>query len=394
MTRIVLNGTAAVLLQQSTASGFSMQNAGPGVLYLGNDASVTPGTGYAVAVGVALPLNSGAVLYGCTDANTTASVSLLQGAQATQATIVEANIPGAIAVTGAVNATIENPSINVTGTVNAVIENASIPVTGSVGITSGNVEITSGNVAVTGVSGNVATVPGAVPTLLASNTFAFGTGALAYNPIYTAAALNVSSYCSIIICITKGWAAGGPVTINPAQYIGADVFNLDNTSQNFAPIHAEWLLDTSMENLIRVPVTSPTMNIVISMAKAASSVGGNVGISIYGSSQTIPDIQYISQSNLLVGTCSVGGVYSKLISANNTDFISSRNGAAAFNIYGNSSVVNGVVYALQGGNALGLAAQYITASVPSVNQLMRLPLLPIKVVGGWTSGTVALSLVQ
>lgn len=163
MTQYAIGSSQPVQVQQSVASGWTLQNVGSNPIYLGNDLSVTPSTGYIVLPGVALPIQPGTVLYAIAAPNLPSEVSTVQGVQAP--TVSNVNVSGPVTVAGNVNATITNATLPVTGTVNANITNASLPVSGSVAISSGNitaaisgpVSISSGTVNV----GNTVTTIGA-----------------------------------------------------------------------------------------------------------------------------------------------------------------------------------------------------------------------------------------
>lgn len=182
MTTITLQGTNAVQLQNPFGQGYTLQNTGPGIVYLDNDSSVSPGNGWALQVGVAQPVNAGTVLWACTEQGKLAVVQTLAGAQANSATVIEitgpvdigqvtlapgttvgitgtVDVAGSVnvgTVSGTVNANIQNASIPVTGNVDATITNASIPVTGSVSADITNAVIpVNGTVDVGTVSGTV-----------------------------------------------------------------------------------------------------------------------------------------------------------------------------------------------------------------------------------------------
>jgi hypothetical protein len=216
--------------------------------------------------------------------------------------------------------------------------------------------------------------------------------------IYTSATLTVSAYSSIVISLTNGYGSGAPAAINVGSWVSVDVAQITGGSATYAPIHAEWFLDASMQNTLRIPVLSDKITVTVQLAKVASSVGGTLNIAVYGSSVVVPDIEYVSQSSLLVGTCAEGGVFGDTVSTggNNVNYISSRYGEAVANVYGSGSSASAVVYAFTKGSSIGLAAMY-TSTSPIVNgatALLRLPLLPVRVDHSSSSNAQVFSLVQ
>lgn len=127
-------GSSPVQLQGSAASGWTLQNTGPGNLYVDNNASVRATSGnYSVAPGVSVPIAAGAVLYGVSD--TSCTVQLVAGIASNTATVNE--------VTGNVTATIAPGStIGVSGAV-AITTDAPIEaeISAPVTIESGTVNV-------------------------------------------------------------------------------------------------------------------------------------------------------------------------------------------------------------------------------------------------------------
>lgn len=327
MTNIGLNGTAAVPIQQVTASGFSLQNNGPGNVYLDNNASVSPSSGYIVQPGVSLPLNANTVLYACTDVNQTANIQLLQGATATQATIVEANVPNAVNVSGSV--AITNATVPVTG--NVAITNASIPVSGNVGITGGAVNVTGSSVSVAG--GQVGTLSQSNTAMLmqATLTWANATGSyyLSSTDIARFSGIDVSAYTSIYISINT------PGVINGAlqNYLDMSVTQHEQSTlaASLAPyaLDPQWLCVSGLQS-ISAPVNRKYLTVSPHLTIGSLIAAGTLTVSIFGSGQTVTDPEYISNGINLLGDIAVGGTFSLLQSnaATTSSFVGTKNGSA------------------------------------------------------------------
>lgn len=389
MTSITLNGLAVVQLQQSAASGFSLQNTGPGVVYLGSDASVTPSTGYAVAVGVSLPLSGGATIYACTDAGKLATVQLLQGAQAGQATVVEANIPGAVQVTGTVQATIENATVPISGSVNATIQNASIPVTGTVNIGAGSVDITSGSVSVAGGQVGVQSNP----TVLSTTQTVFATVGSPQNLTAIPNVGGLKPFASVIVGLTdnsiNALAATNMVSLQMYQTLNGVI-----VGPTYNPQYLLGLLRGSLQ----IPVVGDTLVISGQYAGTFSS-GGTLTVQITGSNEIITDPRYISYNagSGPVGIAS-GGYYETSTAAVVSSFVSSRNGAGQLSVLAATSTSGGsanvAVCEFVGPAQPILAGTGAIATGGAANVPIILPMRPVQVTTRPSAGTLICSLLQ
>lgn len=230
-------GTVPVRIQQSWAGGWSMQNLGPGTVYLDNVPGVSVATGYPVIPGRSLPLDSGVTLWAVSD--TSAMVSTVLGVSTDSATIItgdvtatvsgpvdahitNATVPvaGNVGITGVANVNVNNASIPVSGSVNATIQNATVPVSGNVGISgTANVNVSNASIPVSG-SVNATIQNASVP--IAGNVGITGTPTVQFASgqkvdINNTPSVNIGAGNTIGISGTPSVAISGTPSVNIAN---------------------------------------------------------------------------------------------------------------------------------------------------------------------------------
>jgi hypothetical protein len=212
--------------------------------------------------------------------------------------------------------------------------------------------------------------------------------------------IDVAGYASVIIEITCNTAA---VMYDPGNYLTLQVVQYDSpndpaTEAAFAVITkgrvvencAQWILDATQaynnpgalpnykEMTFQVPVKRSTMDIIellTHLAGVTEIVQETLGITVYGSSEQIPDVQYTSHTYAQGGTITKNGAWSITTTANIVDYIASQNGDAvgAFTVEAaaNASTMevdyleDGIAYPLAIFENSGGASQIFTLKFPS-----------------------------
>lgn len=249
MTQVALSSTP-VRIQQGPATGWTLQNLGPGNVYLYTDTSVSPATGYLVQPGVALPLTDNAELWAMTD--TSATIATSSGISGSNATII----------TGNVTATLSGPVTFAPGS---------------------NVAVNGGTL--TGIA-NVVSVQGIVQTeatnfgvQLSRTVIPLATSAGLHNASFTLpAASQYSSFCISIVGSQPGTGTFSPSSLS-------DTWNMSFAATQGTNGQNVW--GYSLPNAfctVFIPVLANTaINGNIAMYNtAAIAAGQTVTITIYG----------------------------------------------------------------------------------------------------------------
>lgn len=368
MTNITLRGTQAVQLQSNYGMGFTLQNNGPGKVYLDNYPSVTPSSSWRLTQGMSIPVSDGTQLWACTDAGVTADVQTLLGVQAQAATIISG-------------------SVNIAG--------GTVTLSGPVTI-SGGVSVTGSTINV----GNPIQLTNNL-TLLTSIPLAFALGNTA---IPAQGLIDVSAYASVIIRINS--VAAGVNNAAVGNYIRMFLEMCDSAgvaSNYYTPQFLACTSGVSQPQSIQIPVTSTKLFINIVTTFAAIANAGTYTFNIYGSGQAITKPRYVSQGDGLLGSVPQGGFFqgTSIVAGSASFFVASINDTASvITANAGGSVVSGnrneLAYCQDGALAFMFGRQEPTNVGDSVVDTMILAMRPLVAritLSGATSG-VQVSVMQ
>lgn len=256
-------GTVPQQIQQTDANGFSLQNTGPGTLYLGNDTSVSTGTGISVLPGVTIPLTGGSILFGVSDSS--AVIQMVSGVTGSTATIQE------------ISGTVDIGEVT-------LAPGSEVGISGPVSIGSGNVDATiTGPVTIDSGTVNVGNTPNVTPLARydqlsavhgfwnAGRTTPFGTGIL-----------PIASYATFVIALS-GSKASQPTALDAMFQIQvtwyADAAGTTTVAQE------TWYWWEAASGSITVPVTAPYVDVVMAPAPSAgASVNYTEDMGVFGTS--------------------------------------------------------------------------------------------------------------
>jgi hypothetical protein len=218
------------------------------------------------------------------------------------------------------------------------------------------------------------------------------------------AGIDVAGYASVIIEITCDTTA---VVYDPGNFLTLQVVQYDNpndpateapalTKGRVVENSAQWILDaTEAFNVpgalpryrvmtFQVPVRRSTMDIIellTHLAGVTEIAPETLGITVYGSSEQIPDVQYTSYTINQLGNITTNGAWSVTTTANIVNYIASQNGEAigAFTVEAAANASTMEVDYLESGIAYPLAIFESSGGASQIFSL-KFPSRPIRII--------------